>query len=47
MTNIAFNVVDCKINDEKCNVEEIMNMVNKKYEKMEQKISAFRRNDQI
>ena len=36
MTNIEFNVVDYKTNDQKCSVEDIINMVNEKYEEMEQ-----------
>ena len=36
MTNIEFNVVDYKTRDQKCSVEDIINMVNEKYEEMEQ-----------
>lgn len=35
MTNIGINVIDCKLNEQKCSVEELINMVNEKYEKME------------
>ena len=35
MTNIGFNVIDSKMNEEKCSVEDLMVMVNEKYEKME------------
>ena len=35
MTNIGINVVDCEINEDYCNMEEIINMVNEKYEKMD------------
>ena len=35
MTNIGINVIDCKINEQQCNMEELLNMVNEKYEKME------------
>ena len=35
MTNIEINVVESKINDENFSVEELLNMVNNKYESLE------------
>ena len=32
MTNIGINVIDCKLNEQKCSVEELINMVNEKIE---------------
>jgi len=35
MRNIGIKVVDCKIKEQQCSVEDIINMVNEKCEKME------------